>query len=359
MKVDGSDYCGFLCERVLTLLSQLEKEIPGVRKGGDIEHIHRMRVASRRIRAALSLLDGCPGSSESRRMRRSIRSVTRALGAARDADVQIAFLARYAALIPTAGTDQRPDFGSREGFDRLVIKDEKPPACTRPPGPGDGTGIWCLLLRLVQERESLQPEVLVALTRLEERRILERMKDRFARRVERWHGENDGPARTRAILSTAHATVASRAGELAALAPALLDPALVAEHHAMRIVAKRLRYTIEAFAPLFEDSLRTEVKAIKGLQEVLGDLHDCDVWIELLPRFLAEERVRTLEYFGNEGLYPAIEPGILTLLADRQSRRVRVHEEARSMWRRLEQEQFLDRLVARFAFAGTSNGGEG
>ena len=92
---------------------------------------------------------------------------------------------------------------------------------------------------------------------------------------------------------------------------------------------------------------------------MLGDLHDCDVWIELLPRFLAEERVRTLAYFGNEGLYPAIEPGVHTLLADRQSERVRVHEEARSMWRRLEREQFLDRLKTRFALAGTSNGGEG
>lgn len=357
VKVDEPAYCAFLAERVLTLIPLLEKEIPGVLEGEDIEHIHRMRVTSRRIRAALALLGCCLEAQENRRLRRSVRRVTRALGAARDVDVQIDFIVRYAARPLAAGTVDPLFFGPTGDFHLTTRSDEKAVASTCPPGPEDRMGIRCLLLRLVQEREALQPEVIRALDRLEDSRVLERMEERFSRRVERWGREEDTAARSHAVLSAAHGTVALRADELAVLAPALSDPARLAEHHALRIAAKRLRYTIEAFAPLFEDALHSEVKAIKALQEVLGDLHDCDVWINLLPLFLEKERDHAMVYFGNEGLYPAIEPGVKALLANRRSERVRVHEMALDTWNRLQREHFLKGLVERFATAGNQDWG--
>ncbi len=350
MMIAGTAHCAYLAERVLTLIPRLKKEIPGVREGEDIEHIHRMRVASRRIRATLALFEGCLRDREFRRMRRSVRGITRALGEARDADVQIAFLASYAARIPPATTIDPLSFGPPEGFEPVVTSpDEKPFSGERMRSSGERMGVQCLLLRLVQEREALQPDVIRGLDRLEDSMVLERMTERLARRVERWSPAPCASEPSGFVSSAAQEAVAVRADALAALAPALADPARLADHHAMRIAAKRLRYTLETYGPLFEDELRSEVKVIKALQEVLGDLHDCDVWIERLPRFLEEERARTLAYFGNEGLIPGIEQGVTALLEDRRSERARLHGTALNAWNRLDQERFLEHLVKRFA----------
>jgi len=346
---DETAYCVYLAERVLSVVPLLEKEIPGVRGGGDIEHIHRMRVASRRIRVALGLLDGCLGVRELRRMRRSVRGVTRALGAARDADVQIAFLTSYAAQLPAGGSSDPIADRPADGRESVVGSVNGSAILSfPPPGSVSRTGIRCLLLRLVQEREALQPGVIRALDHLERSAALTRITERLRHRMERWRREAGSMACARTILSVARRTVALRIDELVALAPALSDPGRRTEHHAMRIAAKRLRYTIEAFAPLFEDGLRTELKAVKDLQEVLGELHDCDVWIDRLPRFLEEERARALAYFGNEGLYPRIEPGVIALYEDRRTERVRIHGKALSAWRWLERGRFPERLLERF-----------
>src|SRR4030042_928233 len=86
--------CIFGVQRILPLLDAFLGEIDGVRSAQDIEHIHRMRVASRRIRAALPLFKSCFPKKKFRVWMRELQKITRALGDARDADVQIAFLER-------------------------------------------------------------------------------------------------------------------------------------------------------------------------------------------------------------------------------------------------------------------------
>jgi len=62
-------------------------EMEGVRKADDIEYIHRMRVASRRMRSALSIFRNCFSNKDYKEIYRDVRQVTRALGEARDLDV--------------------------------------------------------------------------------------------------------------------------------------------------------------------------------------------------------------------------------------------------------------------------------
>jgi CHAD domain-containing protein len=64
--------------------------------------------------------------------------------------------------------------------------------------------------------------------------------------------------------------------------PILSCPDKVLELHEMRIAAKRLRYTMEIFAPIYADpasagAFDTALKAVKQLQEWLGQIHDADV----------------------------------------------------------------------------------
>ena len=58
----------------------------------------------------------------------------------------------------------------------------------------------------------------------------------------------------------------------------------ILNHHKMRIRAKWLRYTMEAFSPLYADELSGEIKLVKQFQDTLGEMHDCDVWIESIPK---------------------------------------------------------------------------
>jgi putative phosphoesterase len=384
---------------MLELLPQVRNEMGGVRSGEDIEYIHRMRVASRRLRAVIPLFRTCTSERVARRWRTEIRSITRALGEARDADVQIEFLLTFAGGLPRSDRGAQRGFlpveaengsypaemaiGAQERVRGLVpLRDRVVPVIapsaarfpglrallwrfrigirrrremeaalpTSEEGPQGQQGIECLLLRLQQQREALQPTVLDALDRLERSGVLETMAERLRTTEVRLRSRGTA-ARTAAVYEAAHLNAALRCDELTRYAQALRDPARVQEHHAMRIAAKRLRYTIEIFASLFEDELRSELKTIKRLQELLGQLHDCDVWIDQLPRFIEEERGRTRAYFGHEGFFRFIEPGIRQLLADRTAARKDLHAACLEFWDRFEYDHGIQRLLGRFAHA--------
>ncbi|HWD71733.1 MAG TPA: CYTH and CHAD domain-containing protein, partial [Actinomycetota bacterium] len=65
---------------------------PGVRLGGDIEHVHKARVATRRLRSDLRTFRTLLDADWVRQMRIDLRSPANALGEVRDADVLMAEL---------------------------------------------------------------------------------------------------------------------------------------------------------------------------------------------------------------------------------------------------------------------------
>lgn len=87
-------YCLYAANTLLPLLNQLSGELEGVKSGDDIEYIHRCRVATRRIRASLSLFECC-FPKKAKKWRKEIQDLTKSLGDARDRDVQIAFVNEY------------------------------------------------------------------------------------------------------------------------------------------------------------------------------------------------------------------------------------------------------------------------
>ena len=58
--------------------------------------------------------------------------------------------------------------------------------------------------------------------------------------------------------------------------------------HELRIAAKRLRYTLEMFTAVFGAIGDLQIERVKAIQESLGELHDCDVRIQLIEDELAE-----------------------------------------------------------------------
>lgn len=49
--------------------------------------------------------------------------------------------------------------------------------------------------------------------------------------------------------------------------------------------------------------------------EMLGDIHDCDVWLVFLPDFIKDEEARTYEYYGSAFPVAKLKPGITYLSA--------------------------------------------
>ena len=75
---------------------------PGTRMGDDPEELHDMRVASRRIRAALSVFrQALPARSE--RLRQELGWIADGLGAVRDLDVQLERVEGWALFVPAEG----------------------------------------------------------------------------------------------------------------------------------------------------------------------------------------------------------------------------------------------------------------
>jgi len=86
------------------LARMIDRE-PGVRDGKDIEDIHKMRVATRRQRAAWRVFGEAFRKRRTRDYRDGLRDVARRLGAVRDLDVQLEGIDTYRADQPVM--DQR------------------------------------------------------------------------------------------------------------------------------------------------------------------------------------------------------------------------------------------------------------
>ena len=75
--------------------AEVTKHAEGVLDTGDIERVHDMRVATRRLRAALEIFEPCFPAKPYRRALREVKDLADVLGERRDRDVAIAALESY------------------------------------------------------------------------------------------------------------------------------------------------------------------------------------------------------------------------------------------------------------------------
>ncbi|MDR3709684.1 MAG: CHAD domain-containing protein [Capsulimonadaceae bacterium] len=73
-------------------LAEILRRLDGARAGDDVEAVHDLRVATRRLRAVLSVIEPAYAGKALRRFEKSIADMTDQLGEARDTDVFIEFL---------------------------------------------------------------------------------------------------------------------------------------------------------------------------------------------------------------------------------------------------------------------------
>lgn len=290
---------------------QLVAQIREVQVGNDIESIHQARVASRRLRVALKVFGECWKPKLVKRWKEQVRRLTQELGEARDRDVQIEFLTESLALVSEK---------------RLV------------------PGIARLLNQIERQREWLQPRIRKAVDRLEKSGVLRSIRTTCRGVLSK---QNISPAiyGEDARRHTAR-QIQKRLKALLHCETSLADDEQHQRHHAMRIAAKRLRYSMELAKPIFGGPVAATIEATKKVQSLLGEIHDCDVWREHLDEFDSQEANRVRVHAGESRHYERLRPGIDHLRTERQACRSARFAELVRYWGELREQGLWDRLNA-------------
>ncbi len=159
------------------------------------------------------------------------------------------------------------------------------------------------------------------------------------------------------VAENAPLIIAARVQDLVQWEPFLKDPSRVTELHEMRIAAKRLRYTLEIFAPPLGGVIPAVIERLKVLQDLLGDIHDLDVAAPLLIKSARKAmRIgRKMETWQETDLMSVA--GLCTLCRRKQALRRTLHARAKAEWRRLRKDGLLDALCSGMSDANAKTGG--
>lgn len=272
---------------------QMMKNLPGTRDGSDIEALHDMRVASRRLRAALRVFRSCFPKQAYALVFEQVRDVTLALGTVRDQDVFIDFLTNYAS--------------TNDGIEWLIEREQA-------------------------DREKSRLELFEALGDSKQIDLARRLIDLLSHiSMTEETSENGDDCR---FAAQAAPLVAPRLAELLELSASISDPSKVTELHQMRIAAKRLRYTLETFTACFGQPLLDKINDTKLLQEQLGTIHDDDVWMDKLHL-----------YQNEPGLPPDQVEALGLLIEERHNHRDETYRETLAHWQELIKAHFAGNIV--------------
>jgi CHAD domain-containing protein len=219
----------------------LQKE-PGTRLRRDPEELHDMRVATRRIRAALSLF-GAALPVRAARFRDEFTWIAEALGRVRDLDVQLSELERSETSLPDP--DRRP--------------------------------LQVLRRRLEADRRQAEASMFSTLDSLR----YDRMVASFTAFLRRGPLRRSAASRT-PIVITAPDIVSRRYRKADRVASGLRPGSSPEDYHRARISTKRLRYALEFTAQIYGKPARTLIKRLAVVQDLLGEHQDTRVAIARL-----------------------------------------------------------------------------
>jgi len=234
---------------LMTRFAELQSWRDAALDWNDPEGVHSMRVASRRLRSALRDFLPYVRKRHLTSATKGLKGVADALGRVRDLDVFVVALEEVEKHAPpkfVSGVRQFVD--SRKEVRERARKDLE--AVLR---KGD----------LKQLESGLQTGVDKATASAEP---------------------------SIAFVEVSRSVTLQRLREFERLTNGLFKPLDVVALHELRIAIKRLRYAVELFQQCWPRGVSATAKRAARIQSALGDLHDCDVWIDILGKHISAAR---------------------------------------------------------------------
>ena len=251
---------------------RLEKYAPGIPKllvSDSPDNIHQVRVASRRLQQALSMLFPKPRTSKSRDLIRSLRKVRRDLSGCRNFDVISSLLQNN---VERTGGGALQDAWQDVREHALKLREKE----------------------FARARKRLRRIDVVDFIEKAQRLIngIEREKPpEFGRCVDlsaaKWQ-----ESFTKAAIDQSRDSL-----------------------HALRLAGKQLRYRLEIMAELKSADASSYIPALKALQDSLGQWHDRYVLVQFTEKFIGKRADRN----GNEEYYAALQAALDAYKRDNQA----------------------------------------
>ncbi len=249
----------------------------------DIEHVHQLRVGTRRAAAALRIFASCLPERLHKKTRKTLKALRRSAGEARDWDV---FLDMLQARLTRSPSRQR------RGLDFLL-------------GFAHGQRV------LAQDHL---------------RQAFEDNGDRFSLRLQQISQALDASGSAQTLRDLAHPILTQLLRELESAARG--DLARYEALHQVRILGKQLRYAMEAFECCFAaDFRRRFYPAVVEMQDILGLANDSYTSCERLARL----RSRLMSTQPKQ--WPHYREGIESLLRFHERRLPTQRKKFEAWWR--------------------------
>jgi len=287
---------------------------PGVRLGEDIEELHDMRVATRRMRAAYQIYAPYLKPEVMRPYIKGLRRTGRALGDVRDLDVF---------------------WEKTEGYQQSL--------------PDDQQGRLASLERSWQKQHKTARKAM--LKYLDSKRY-RRFKADFAQFLEdpaeatASTTDKKGFPLPQRLKDVIPIILYQRLAAVQAYDEFVTDPNVPVTYlHQLRIVCKGLRYALEFFSEVLDPEAQTLIKTVKTLQNHLGDLQDAYVAGNVLREYLvwgswdhqaAEQKTAPRQTI--------IDPGAAAYLANREQECQTLIDTFPPIWSHFKEAGFKDLL---------------
>lgn len=234
------------------LLEELHDNVPKAIKEFDADGIHDARVATRRLKAAMGLLEPVLSGNRRKAFEKVLKKLRRRLGPLRDLDVMIEHLSKL---------ESKPAHAQAAGWlrQRLEHQREAERACVKDKSGSADTlaklGAWWHVREEIEEARDAADTLLGQSLHLQ--------LDAFA----------------------------ERAGGVVRQLGATDDSAAAGRHdpHELRIAGKLLRYTLECAQSQGHDLPAAVMRDFKQMQEALGDWHDDVVLMQQAMRVSLNE----------------------------------------------------------------------
>ena len=222
-------------------LLHLQANIPGAIQNLGVEYVHQIRVALRRLRVVLSIAETFRADGELTRLHEQVTELCVGLGRLREWDV--------------------------------FMTETLPPICTRLPEQDK--------LRILRATEKQREQQHVAVVN----KLQSRDYQRFLLRFGAWmHGDYwREPLAENLTLSHFATQILDKRSRQVEKRGKHLANADAAHLHMLRIACKKLRYSAEIFASLFDPAMAKRYQSeLSAIQDVLGTLNDITIALRLL-----------------------------------------------------------------------------